>query len=300
MSDLAESVELVCGGSHARILSRGAELRELRLGGVDLLWSPDAAIWPAVSPILFPIVGRLRDDEVRIGAGASRMNVHGFAAQMRFSIERLDEGAARCLAHDTRQTQAIYPFAFRLTLNFQLSASALSVAVAVENTGDTAMPYACGLHPGFRWPFDGGAPEDYWIAFDQPESPDLPEITADGLFGRGIRRAPMTGDNLPLARDLFAREALCFLNARSAGLLFGAPSGKAIRVELDDFPHWALWSRPPAPFLCIEAWTGHGDPADFTGDVFAKPSMRVLAPGAQARHSAVFSFLNAREPLPMS
>jgi galactose mutarotase-like enzyme len=55
----------------------------------------------------------------------------------------------------------------------------------------------------------------------------------------------------------------------------------------------ALWTRPGAPFLCLEAWTGHSDPEGFAGDLFEKPAMRALAPGARARHRAVYRYFAA-------
>ena len=152
------------------------------------------------------------------------------------------------------------------------------------------MPYACGLHPGFRWPFAGGAPDDYQILFDEREATSVPVISPDGLFTRQSRRAPLDGRKLPLTTTLLEKEALCFLDARSRRLRFGHGSGAAIDIALEDFPHIALWSKPPGRFLSIEAWTGHGDFVDADGDLFAKASMRHLAPGASATHAAKFSF----------
>ncbi|HVB89122.1 MAG TPA: aldose 1-epimerase family protein [Beijerinckiaceae bacterium] len=292
MSDGARSFELICGEARARVDALGGELRRWRIGERDLLWSPQAAIWPAVSPILFPIVGRLRGDEARVRGRTMPMGVHGFAARKTFAIEQIDESCARCVLHDGRQTRMDYPFGFRLEVEYRLTAASLAIGLCVENTGDCDMPYACGLHPGFRWPFDDGAREDYRIVFEQNEGPDVPEITSEGLFTRGRWRTPIEDRILPLSSDLFSREALCFLNASSRSVLFVSNSGAAILAETEDFPHWALWSRPRAPFLCVESWTGHGDPADFVGDVFDKPSMRVLEPGARGRHRALYTFLS--------
>jgi galactose mutarotase-like enzyme len=83
---------------------------------------------------------------------------------------------------------------------------------------------------------------------------------------------------------------MCFLNVKSRGLRYEANDGTALRIDLTAFPHVALWSKPPASFLAIEAWTGHGDPETFTGDLAAKPSMRLLPPGACTRHAATFMF----------
>ena len=85
--------------------------------------------------------------------------------------------------------------------------------------------------------------------------------------------------------DLFARDALCFLDPASAALRFEQADGSALEMARGDFAHMALWTRPGAPFLCLEAWTGFSDPVNFAGDLFEKPSMRVLEPGASARHA---------------
>ncbi len=59
-------------------------------------------------------------------------------------------------------------------------------------------------------------------------------------------------------------------------------------MDFPGFDHCALWTRPPAPYLCLEAWTGYSDPEGFAGDIFEKPSMRTLAPGETARHEATY------------
>ena len=91
-------------------------------------------------------------------------------------------------------------------------------------------------------------------------------------------------------RGLFDNDALCFLDAASTSLRFEAPDGAAIAVEGEDFAHWGVWCRPGNGYLCIEQWTGFGDPEDFAGDLFGKPSMRVLPPGATGRHAARYRY----------
>lgn len=59
------------------------------------------------------------------------------------------------------------------------------------------------------------------------------------------------------------------------------------------FPHAALWTRPGAPFVCLEAWTGYSDPEGFDGDLVEKPGMRALEPGARSRHDARFDYAPA-------
>ncbi|MDE3175585.1 MAG: aldose 1-epimerase family protein, partial [Pseudomonadota bacterium] len=173
-------------------------------------------------------------------------------------------------------------------VEYRLADDGFEIALEIANSGDAAMPYACGLHPGFAW---GPPHEGAWVRFAAAERAEVPVIAPGGLFSDQTRAIPLQdGRNLPLDDALLAREALCFLNLASRALRFEPGDGSALEMTLDDFPHVALWSRPPAPFLCLEAWTGYGDPVGFSGDLDEKPSMRRLAPGARARHRAVFRY----------
>ncbi len=285
-------IELVCGASRAEIALRGAELRRWSVGATPLLWEKDPAYWEETAPILFPLVGWTRDG-ARVAGKTFPLGLHGFARAMNFAAETLTPAGVRLILPSSAETLALYPFPFRLCIDYRLTERGLTTCLTVENRGEGPMPYACGLHPGFRWPFAGGARGDYFLWFSAPEDPFAPEISRQGLFRNSRRRIPLEGQKLALTPELFAAEALCFLNARSRALRFQHAGGAALTIETSDFPHWALWSKPPAGFLAIECWTGHGDPEEFRGDLFEKPSMRVLAPGAVAHHGARYSFAAA-------
>jgi galactose mutarotase-like enzyme len=152
------------------------------------------------------------------------------------------------------------------------------------------MPYAVGLHPGFQWPLAGGDKDDYAIRFDHPEKREVPVIAPGGLFSDLTRPAAFSDSRtLPLAEEVFAREALCFLDAASSALDLIGPRGRALRIETSGFPHIVLWSRPGAPFLCIETWSGYGDPEHFSGELAEKPSMILLAPAEERLHSVTYT-----------
>lgn len=287
-------IRLEHGAATAAIKVLGAEPCAWSVAGRELLWPGDARSWPQRAPILFPIVGRLRQGRVRIGKGFHAMSVHGFARSMPFTvIERTTDHVRLMLTHDA-ETMGVYPFPFALTADYRLTDTTLSAAFTVTNPGDEPLRYALGFHPGFRWPFAGGKPEQYSVAFAEAEAAEVPVITAEGLFSTGRRSIPLHGRSLPLSHELLANEALCFLHARSKSVRFVAPDDWAIDVSTEDFPHFALWSRPPAPFLCIESWTGYGDPDDFDGDITSKPSMRLLASSTHAKHAVLLNLHEAK------
>ncbi len=276
-------------GDTAEIALFGAELRNWRAGGVDMIWKQDDKIWDRTAPILFPVVGWTRDGRVKVDDALFPLALHGFAWNKRFSVAQRRTDYVRLALEDDDETRAQYPFDFRFEVEFTLRDGELNNNLIVTNTGDRALPYACGLHPAFRWPLAGSTAE-HAILFDAEEFPDVPVIGPGGLFSKLVRRTPLVGRRLPLAPEMFARDALCFLNIASRSLVFDNGAGARLCVDMDDFPHVGFWTLPPAPYLCIEPWTGHGDPDDFQGDLFEKPSMRIVAPGASARHGARFAF----------
>ena len=283
-------IELRSGRSRATVSPAGGELRRWCANGRDLLWPGDPAWWDASAPILFPIVGWARDGLVRVDGIARPMGVHGFAAGRTFRVA--EQGVASCRLDlvDHPETRAVYPFGFCLSVSYDLTDDGLVVGFTVANTGDRPMPYALGFHPGFRWPLSGPSRQGHAVVFAEAEEPSVPMIAPGGLFSDSRRPVPLDGRRLVLDDAVFAAEALCFLNARSRSWAFEAPDGSAIRMDLDGFPHLALWSRPGAPFVCLEAWTGHGDPVGFDGELMDKPSMRRLAPGAVDHARATLSF----------
>lgn len=281
---MAETFSLSSGHGRAVIARRGAEPIGLLLGGRELLWTPDPAVWPETSPVLFPIVGRAAGGVIRVGGLIHRMGIHGFAAALDFAPVAQGSDFVTLALSESPETLAAYPFRFRLEVEYRLDDTGLAVRFTVGNPGAVPLPYALGLHPGFRWPFAGGPRDGHRVVFEREERPFVPEITPAGLFSATPRPVPLEGRMLALTDELMSREALCFLDARSRSVAFEAPSGEAITIETKNFPHLALWTLPPAPYLCIEAWTGHGDPDGFAGELAEKPSMLLLEPGGTATH----------------
>jgi galactose mutarotase-like enzyme len=286
---MSETIRLECEGDFAEILPFGAELSAWRAEGVDLIWAKDPKIWDQTAPILFPVVGWTRDGAVRVEGRRYPLALHGFAWKKCFEIAERRPDYLRLVLLDDAETHALYPFAFRLDVAFQLRKGSLENRLTVTNADPRPLPYACGLHPAFRWPLAGSAAR-HAIIFEKPERPEVPVIGPGGLFSKPARRTPLEGRRLPLDPDMFARDALCFLNLASESLVFDNGARARLRVDLDDFPHVGFWTLPPANYLCIEPWTGYGDPEDFHGDLYEKPSMRILAPGQSGSHGARFAF----------
>jgi galactose mutarotase-like enzyme len=283
------AIALAAGETRLAIAQRGAEAITWSVGGVDLLWPSDPAIWSQISPILYPVVGWTRDG-ARVGGRHYPLRLHGFASGEDFAIETAGGAFARLTLRDNAKTRALYPFAFELAVEYRLADAALEITLEVVNPGDAPAPYACGLHPGFRWPFAGAERAGAVVRFEQDEPAVAPMIALGGLISPRKRAIPLNNKALPLNDDLFAADALCFLEPASRWLRFEQADGSAIEMDFSGFGLAALWTRPGAPFLCLEAWTGYSDPEGFAGDLFEKPAMRTLAPGERARHRAIYRY----------
>ncbi|GLH71648.1 aldose 1-epimerase [Geothrix limicola] len=272
-------------GSEALIAPAGAELQALRLGGSDLLWTADP-LWPRHAPLLFPIVGALKDDQLRHRGATFPMPKHGFARNRDFTwIER---DATRCLLElkDDEATRKNYPFAFRLRVAYTLEASGLRMDLDLHNPGAEPLPASLGLHPAFRWPLVPQISKAaHRLVFDADEPGPLRRLDAHGLLTPDLHPTPIRERTLPLREDLFIDDALLFLEPRSRGLRFEAEGGPALRLRWEGFPHLGIWTKPnPGPaYLCIEPWEGHADPAGWDGEFAEKPGSFLLPPGS-TRH----------------
>jgi galactose mutarotase-like enzyme len=283
-------VVLASGSARAAISTLGAEPKDWRVEGNSLIWPGDPAWWPKQSPILFPVVGWTRNGEMRIKGKRYPLGLHGFASAQGFTIEEKSNESVRLSLSDNAATRALYPFGFVLEVEYTLSPTSLAANFSVHNSGDEALPYALGLHPGFVFPLPGGSLQEHEVVFDKSVSPQVPRIAPGGLIARASRKVPLENGRLRLAPELFENDALCFLDAASADVAYVNGRGQAIEISVEDFPHVALWTKPGAPFICIECWTGHSDPEGFEGEIVEKPSMRSLAPGASARHSVAYAW----------
>ena len=268
-------------GCEAEIAQTGAELQALRVGGIDVLWG-GGPLWPRRAPLLFPIVGGLKGDALHHQGSTFPMPRHGFARDRDFAWIRRGPTVCTLELKDDAGTRSAYPFPFRLEVSYELEPSGLHMRVTLENPGHAPLPASLGLHPAFRWPLVPGIPKAaHRLVFEAAELGPLRRLDADGLLEPGSYPSPILGRALPLNEDLFAQDALIFLEPRSRSIRFEAEEGPALTLRWEGFPNLGIWTKPkPVPsFLCIEPWAGYASPADWEGDIADKPGGFLVAPG---------------------
>ena len=274
-------VSIASDALSAEIDLLGAQLFALRdAEGRDLLWDGDPAIWTGRAPILFPIVGAVNGGAYRVGSQVYHLPRHGLARRKPFTVVAQDPTAVTLRLRWDEETLAIYPFHFQLDMTFALDGATLSMSAAISNLGQDPLPASFGYHPAFRWPLPyGAARADHSLRFERPEPAPVRRVDADGLIKPETFSTPVAGQDLALNDSLFVDDALILDQLHSGAVTFGPPAGPQLRVGFEGAPYLGLWSKPGAPFLCIEPWWGHADPQGFDGEIWDKPGVFVLARG---------------------
>jgi galactose mutarotase-like enzyme len=268
------------GGIAASIEPDGAELCSLRApDGLELLWQAGPA-WPRHAPWLFPIVGRLADDDLRHLGRSYKLTQHGFARDLRFQWLARTQRSCTLRLTDSAATRARYPFAFGLDITYAIDAVCLDMTVGIANTGAETLPASFGAHPAFNWPLLPGLPkESYSLIFEEPELAPIRRLSG-GLMRRAAEPSPARGRVLPLTDRLFEADAVILDAPASRSVRFAGPSGPSLDLAWSGFRELGIWSKPSAPFLCIEPWRGFASPIDFDGAFVDKPGLMLIAPGA--------------------
>ncbi len=279
-------LELVKGGLRAVVETYGGELVSFQdREGTEYIWSGDPAYWSGRNPILFPVIGALKDGTVMTEKGACRLARHGFARGMAFAAAELGEDFVTFELRDTRETLAAYPYPFRLQVTHRLTDSGFSTAYAVTNTGDAPMPFCLGGHTAYRCPLhEGERFEDYCLVFDEREDAPSIAVRPGGILGGYLDEPYLMGtDTIPLRHEIFDKaDTLIFDGLRSRGVrLVHERTGHGVRVDLGGFPMLGIWTMPEknAPYICIEPWQGCAAYEDETGRFEDKPHAVILAPG---------------------
>lgn len=280
---MTDFVEIASEGLTARINPFGAELSSLtNAAGREYMTDADPAFWTGRAPLLFPIVGALAEDTLRVDGQAFAMPKHGFARRSAFALIEQTSDRAVFRLQDTDATRASYPFAFTLDMAFMLSGMTLAMDATVHNTGDAPLPFSFGYHPAFAWPLPGGADKAaHRIVFDHDEPQPIRQIEkTNGLIRAEHIPTPVQGRELPLDAELFRADALIWSDLHSRSLSYGAEGGARLDVTFPDTPMLGIWQVPGARYICIEPWQGHADPVGYRGEFAEKPGVVLLDPGA--------------------
>lgn len=267
------------------VAHKGAELASLvdKTADRELMWQADPAVWGSHAPVLFPIIGSLKDGKTRIGGREYQIPKHGLVRHNE-DLELYGQSEDRLALRlcSSEKTKAHYPFDFEFRITYRLRNEHVIVYHEITNSGEEPMLFNLGGHPAFRVPaFSDDRYEDYFLRFEHPENSRSYTVTEEGTIGPETRPVPWKDGNLlPLTHDLFAHDALVFKDLESrAVVLESRINGPVLKVDYAGWTHLGIWAKPNGDFVCIEPWLGLADPHDASGAFADKEGLIELGAG---------------------
>lgn len=260
----------------AQIKLLGAELCSLENNNsIEYIWDGNPDFWGKHSPILFPIVGTLKNNSYQYDGKEYCLSRHGFARDMVFELIDKKENSATFSIQSSDNIRNRYPFNFELQIKYTLENSSLFIGYKVVNKTASQMPFSIGAHPAFAL---SGNFEDYSLQFEKEEPLEY-NLLQNDLISNETKMLDSPNNLVRLKYELFENDALIFKSLQSKHLTILKNQTPLIRVRYPKFPHLGIWTKMNAPFLCIEPWFGYSDSVESTGNLMEKEGIQIIESG---------------------
>lgn len=263
----------------------GAELCQLQSKNtsIEYMWQAHPDIWGSHAPVLFPIVGGLKEDKYIFNDKEYQLPRHGFIRRNK-QLELLEKNEDTIILQlsSNSDTHKIYPFEFDFKISFKLSNKKLQISHSIINKDTKALYFSLGGHPGFNCPILSNEKyEDYYLEFEREESLNTWNLDQNGLIKEEGELVMNQSKKIRLHKDLFHKDALIFKSLKSRQvILCHKDKGERLKIDFQDFPSLGIWAKPGAPFVCIEPWLGYADKHDTNQQLSEKEAITSLAPGS--------------------
>lgn len=256
----------------ASINHAGAELISLKDNQKEYIWEGNPNFWGKHSPVLFPIVGTLKNNTYNVHEKDYQLTRHGFARDMEFQLIEKTGNSAVFSLESNEETLKRYPFEFELQLVYTIENTSLNIEYIVINKSERKMPFSIGAHPAIALPENF---ENYAFKFEKEETLEY-NLLENDLISNKTETLKTRNNVVPLTYKLFENDALVFKTLESNSLTILENSKPYVQVDFEDFPSLGIWTKDQAPFICIEPWFGYSDTAENSGDLFKKEGILIL------------------------
>lgn len=241
--------------------------------GIEYMWQGDPTFWAGRNPILFPIVGNTYSKTYSIHGKTYAMGNHGIARHATFTCVKQTEDQIVMQLRDDEATRQVYPFPFLLEVTYTLHDTQVEIDYRVVNTGTEEMPFSFGLHPAFNCPLQADESfTDYHLELACPEA----LIRYDHQREEFIQEDTVT-QTFALDYDVLFR-TIMLEHVKSPYVRL--TNGKhGVEVSCAGYRWLAFWTKPNAPYVCIEPWHGLSDLKENDTPFEKRPGTLLLAPG---------------------
>lgn len=253
----------------------GAELISLVKNNKNYIWQVDETYWNKTSPILFPIVGRLKNDSYTFNGKTYQLPRHGFARNMEFSFDKKSNSQVIFELNESEETKINYPFDFKLLVAYTLLDNELVIEYFVRNQSDEVLPFSIGAHPAFAI---SDKFENYLLQFNNEDTFETHHLENESFNGK-TTLVEMEKNSISLNYALFEKDALVFKQLKSNEVVLKNKENAILKVNYDHFPYLGIWTKQNAPFICIEPWCGLADSSNHNGNFEEKEGINYLSAG---------------------
>ncbi|WP_313100435.1 aldose 1-epimerase family protein [Epilithonimonas sp.] len=240
----------------------GAELTSLinLETGKEIIWSGNPDFWGGQSPVLFPTVGALKNEQYIFEGKTYELPRHGFARRRVFEIKNSSETEVIFELKSDIDSLKIYPFEFSLEIKYTLAENKLTVSYQVKNLSKNEIYFSLGAHPGFAIDTKNGLNyNDYEIAFSDDEKLEIHPLV-DNLISNETQTIELDNKRLPLSYELFSKDALVMTTMKSRELILrNKKNHHKVIFTFSNFPYFGIWAAKNADFVCLEPWQGIAD-----------------------------------------
>lgn len=240
----------------------GAELTSLinLETGKEIIWSGNTDFWGGQSPVLFPTVGALKNEQYIFEGKTYELPRHGFARRRVFDIRESSETEVIFELKSDEESLKIYPFEFSLEIKYTLVENKLTVSYQVKNLSENEMYFSLGAHPGFAIDTKNGLNfNDYEIAFSNDEKLEIHPLI-DNLISNETQAIELENKTFPLSYELFSKDALVTTTMKSKELILrNHKNTDKVIFTFSNFPYFGIWAAKNADFVCLEPWQGIAD-----------------------------------------
>ena len=251
---------------------KGAELQSIKRDKNEYIWNGDVEFWGKHSPVLFPIVGTLKNNSYFLENEAYQLSRHGFARDLEFELLESEYNSLLFSLKANDVTLTNFPFEFELQIKYKLHDKKLIIQYEVINNSDKKMPFSIGAHPAFSLP---SGFENYSLEFSDIENPEY-FLLQNGLIGDQTETLFINDRILQLQYKKFEKDALVFKTLKSESITILENSKPYIKINFKNFPNLGLWSIQDANFICIEPWFGYSDTTNSNGEILEKEGIIIL------------------------
>ncbi|MFA7272352.1 MAG: aldose 1-epimerase family protein [Crocinitomicaceae bacterium] len=258
---------------HLKIHSLGAELIHFsKREKENLLWEKTTAHWNRVAPLLFPIVGKLKDNAYSLQEDGFALGQHGFLRDQEFTLLEQNKHSLTLTFSSDSATKKVYPFDFTFEICYAFDSSGLRIEATIKNRSESKMYFSYGGHPAFHLE---EKLENYFLRLEKDFVAER-QLIENGLYSGATEKMSISGD-LQLNDDLFHADALVFKQPPFQTIeLLHNTKGSILKMTCESWTAIGIWTKAGAPFLCLEPWWGWADSTDSTGDLTQKAGIRVL------------------------